>query len=119
MNRSKQLKDIQKEAHEQLIKKNTEYESSFEKHGPVGMMIRMEDKILKYLSVNKNRIFLANTKSLRDTLIDIHNYAAMAIVLLDETREDIDKQDNKKDEKQESKWKTLINTTKKKINEII
>jgi hypothetical protein len=32
-------------------------------------------------------VTLVNNESLRDTLIDLHNYAAMAIMLMDETTE--------------------------------
>jgi hypothetical protein len=44
----------------------------------------MGDKIQRLVSVSKSKISLVNTESLRDTLIDLHNYAAMAIMLLDE-----------------------------------
>ena len=34
--------------------------------------------------ISKTNVQLVKTESLRDTLIDLHNYAAMAIMLLDE-----------------------------------
>ena len=37
-------------------------------------------------SVTKNGVNLVDTESVRDTLIDLHNYAAMAIMLLDEKK---------------------------------
>ena len=50
-------------------------------------MVRMGDKIQRLLSVSSNGIALVDTESLRDTLIDLHNYAAMGIMLIDEERE--------------------------------
>ena len=46
----------------------------------------MGDKIQRLVSVINNGIYLVNTESLRDTLIDLHNYSAMAIMLLDEKK---------------------------------
>ena len=51
-----------------------------------GFIVRMEDKLKRFVSITKNGIQLVNNESLRDTLIDLHNYAAMAIMLLDENK---------------------------------
>jgi hypothetical protein len=56
----------------------------FANYGPVGVIVRMGDKIQRLVSVSNSHIGLVNNESLRDTLIDLHNYAAMAIMLLDE-----------------------------------
>jgi hypothetical protein len=44
----------------------------------------MGDKIQRLLSVSNNGVALVDNESLRDTLIDLHNYAAMGVMLLDE-----------------------------------
>jgi hypothetical protein len=44
----------------------------------------MGDKISRLSSITKSGITLVNNESLRDTLMDLHNYSAMAIMLLDE-----------------------------------
>ena len=41
----------------------------------------------RLLTVSSKGVSLVDTESLRDTLIDLHNYAAMGIMLLDEQRE--------------------------------
>jgi hypothetical protein len=46
----------------------------------------MGDKINRLSSVTQNGVHLVDTESVRDTLIDLHNYAAMAIMLLDEKK---------------------------------
>ena len=78
------MNQIQKEALELFTKKNIDYGDAFAKYGFIGLLIRIEDKIQRSLSITNNGINLINDESIRDTLIDLHNYAAMAIMLLDE-----------------------------------
>ena len=82
--REEQLKCIQEEAFELFSKKNKDYGDSFATYGPVGVIVRLGDKIQRLISVTTNRVHLINNESLRDTLIDLHNYAAMGIMLMDE-----------------------------------
>ena len=82
--RLKQMSDIQKEAFELFKRKNKDYGDAFAKYGVIGVLIRMEDKIQRYMSITKNGINLVDNESIRDTLIDLHNYSAMALMLLDE-----------------------------------
>jgi hypothetical protein len=84
MNRVEQLKNIQKNARELFAKKNADYGDAFAKYGLVGVIMRIEDKIQRLISINKSGIVLVSDEGLRDTLLDLHNYAAMAIMLLDE-----------------------------------
>ena len=81
--RVEQMKKIQNEALELFIKKNIDYGDSFAKYGIIGVLIRMEDKLQRYLSITNNGVNLINNENVRDTLIDLHNYSAMAIMLLD------------------------------------
>lgn len=48
----------------------------------------MGDKIKRLESIEKNKITLVDDEMIRDTLIDLHNYSAMAIMLLDENKVD-------------------------------
>lgn len=48
----------------------------------------MGDKIKRLESIEQNKIALVDDEKMRDTLIDLHNYSAMAIMLLDEKKED-------------------------------
>lgn len=92
MNRVEQMKSIQKEGLELFTKKNSDYGDAFATYGPVGVLVRMGDKISRFQSISKSGITLVDSEGLRDTLIDLHNYSAMAIMLLDE-------KDNKKETK--------------------
>ena len=87
MSRPEQLNKVQKEAYDLFCKKNQDYGDAFATYGPVGVIVRIGDKINRLHSITKNGIAVVNTESIRDTLIDLHNYAAMAIMLLDEKKE--------------------------------
>lgn len=82
--RIEQMIKIQKEALELFIKKNTDYGDAFAKYQVIGVLMRIQDKLQRYMSITKNGVNLVNDEGIRDTLIDLHNYAAMAIMLMDE-----------------------------------
>ena len=84
MNRVEQTKKIQNEALELFTKKNIDYGDAFAKYGVVGVLMRIEDKFQRSVSITKNGVNLINDEVIRDTLIDLHNYAAMALILIDE-----------------------------------
>jgi hypothetical protein len=82
--RVSQMQLIQSEGLELFKRKNQDYGDAFAKYGVVGVLVRMGDKIARLQSISTTSISLVDTESLRDTLIDLHNYSAMAIMLLDE-----------------------------------
>jgi len=43
--------------------------------------MRIEDKIQRALSITNNGVTLVSDEGLKDTLLDLHNYAAMALIL--------------------------------------
>jgi hypothetical protein len=86
IDRVQQMKTVQDEALELFKKKNQDYGDAFANYGSIGILVRMGDKINRMQSITTNHISLINTESLRDTLIDLHNYSAMAIMLLDEKK---------------------------------
>jgi len=79
-----QMMKVQNEGLELFKKKNNDYGDAFANYGPIGVIVRMGDKMQRLVSINKNGINLVSDESIRDTLIDLHNYAAMAIMLIDE-----------------------------------
>ena len=84
MNRVEQMKTIQSEALELFTRKNADYGDAFAKYGVIGVLMRIEDKIHRSLSITKNGVVLVEDESLKDTLLDLHNYAAMGLMLLHE-----------------------------------
>lgn len=77
------FRNVQDEAFELFKKKNADYGNSFEEYGTIGILIRMNDKIKRAQTITNNNVTLIDTESLRDTLIDLHNYTALAITLID------------------------------------
>ena len=83
-NRVEQMEIIQKEGLELFKKKNADYGDAFAKYGVIGVLMRIEDKIQRSLSITKNGVNLVKDENIRDTLLDLHNYAAMGLMLIDE-----------------------------------
>lgn len=84
MDRVEQMRMIQQDALTLFAKKNKDYGDAFAKFGTIGVLMRIEDKIQRAISISKNGVTLVDNESIRDTMIDLHNYAAMALMLLDE-----------------------------------
>jgi hypothetical protein len=84
MNRVEQLKTIQSYALELFTKKNADYGDAFAKYGVIGVLMRIQDKLQRAVSITKNGVNLVNDEGIQDTLLDLHNYAAMALMLLNE-----------------------------------
>jgi len=79
-----QFMEIQSNGLELFRKKNADYGDAFAQHGVIGVLIRIQDKIQRAISISKNNIELVDDEKIEDTLIDLHNYAAMALILLKE-----------------------------------
>ena len=84
VSRVEQMKNIQQLGLELFTKKNIDYGDAFAKYGVIGVLMRIEDKIQRALSITKNGVNLINDEGIKDTLLDLHNYAAMALMLLNE-----------------------------------
>ena len=80
MSRVEQYRAIHGEALELFIRKNADYGDAFATFGTIGVLVRIQDKLNRAISLDKNKITLVD-ESIRDTLLDLHNYAAMALML--------------------------------------
>ena len=76
------MKKVQTEGLELFIRKNADYGDSYKQHGLIGVLVRLQDKINRAMHISTHSIHVKD-ESLRDTLIDLHNYAAMAIMELE------------------------------------
>ena len=83
-----QMMEIQSKALELFTKKNADYGDAFAKYGVIGVLIRIQDKIQRALSITLNNINLVEDEGISDTMIDLHNYAAMALMLMEEGKVD-------------------------------
>jgi hypothetical protein len=78
------MKEIQGKALEVFTRKNADYGDAFATFGLIGVLVRIEDKIKRALSISNTGVTLVNDEGLQDTLLDLHNYAAMALMLTTE-----------------------------------
>ncbi len=76
------------ELYETYKKKNADYGNSFEnsldKHGMIAGIVRMDDKMSRLISLNSKNEQQVLDESMRDTLMDLANYAIMSVMWLDE-----------------------------------
>lgn len=79
-----QMTQVQKEGMDLFIRKNKDYGDAFAEYGAIGVLMRIEDKLKRSVSITTSGVNLITDEGIRDTLIDLHNYAAMGIMLLDE-----------------------------------
>ena len=84
VDRVQQLKVVQDEARDLFSRKNADYGDAFATYGSIGVLVRIGDKINRLTSITNKSVTLVDDEGLRDTLVDLHNYAAMAVMLLDE-----------------------------------
>ena len=82
--RLQQLESVHAEAKELFRRKNEDYGDAFATYGTIGVLVRLGDKIKRLQSISSKKIILVDDEKIRDTLLDLHNYAAMAIMLIDE-----------------------------------
>ncbi len=79
---------ICRELTETYKKKNADYGNSFgnslDKHGLIAGIVRMDDKMSRLISLNSKKEQQVLDESLRDTLMDLANYAIMSVMWLDE-----------------------------------
>ena len=83
-------KNICNELHELYLKKNADYGDSFgrgfSEYGMIMPIIRLEDKLSRVKRLSLSSEQNVKDESIRDTLIDLANYAIMTIVELEESR---------------------------------
>ena len=80
-------RDITKELLKTYKKKNADYGDSFahslDKHGLIAAIVRMDDKMNRVINLYKADEQLVEDESIRDTLMDLANYAIMSVMWLD------------------------------------
>ena len=86
MDRVKQLEEIHREALELFKRKNKDYGDAFADFGLLGILVRLNDKIKRAITITETSISLVEDEKIQDTLIDIHNYAAMGLMLAENTQ---------------------------------
>jgi hypothetical protein len=85
MDRVMQLERIQNECRDVFSRKNKDYGDAFAKHGTIGVLVRISDKMSRFTNISKKGLQISvSDETLKDTLMDLHNYAAMAIMCMED-----------------------------------
>lgn len=88
MDRVEQLEKIQNQCKQIFEKKNKDYGDAFAQHGTVGVLVRISDKMSRFTNISKRGLEISvSDETLKDTLMDLHNYAAMAIMCMENNTE--------------------------------
>ena len=93
MNTIEKFKRVQNEGLEIFRKKNTDYGEAYKKFGLIGVLTRLEDKILRCVNISNKKVELVKDEVLEDTLLDLHNYCALALLLLKEEQKEEQKEE--------------------------
>ncbi|MFW6002401.1 MAG: nucleotide modification associated domain-containing protein [archaeon] len=79
-------KELTEKLHETYIKKNQDYGDSFgalfDRYGLVSSDIRLTDKLNRFRQLIQNEAEVKD-ESIKDTLLDLANYAIMTVIELD------------------------------------
>ena len=92
MNKIEKHKELLDNLHNLYITKNHDYGDSvhdtYEKYGLTSFLVRMEDKLNRVRTLNKNiNNIQVPTEKIEDTLLDLANYAILAVLELKEEEE--------------------------------
>lgn len=75
------------EASQLRWKKLNDYGASYREFGPLGVAVRMGDKMRRMeMLLQKGHVTRVKSESLRDTAVDLLNYSVMLVMLLDEKK---------------------------------
>jgi len=71
----------QKEQEILYIRKNKDYGDAYLLFGIIGIIIRIQDKLQRLISILNNKKIEINDETIFDTLIDLTNYSILALIL--------------------------------------
>lgn len=119
-NRVEKMSTMQDEALNIFRKRHTDYAEGIAKYGVVGALVRVEDTIQSCLTIRKRGIQIADGDKLSEALLDLMNYSALALVLMDDKMNEIldsdaDREESKsgEQEKEENSFGTVGETLSK------
>ena len=78
-----QFAKLQTECFELFKNKNKDYARAYAKYGLIGVLIRLNDKIARYVNISETKIVLVKDEKIRNILTDVANYCIMGVMILD------------------------------------
>ncbi len=76
------FKQVQSDLHVMFCKKNKDYGDAFARYGPIGCLIRIEDKLQRLRTITTNRVEMVIDETMEDTFMDIANYCTLAVMMM-------------------------------------
>ena len=76
------FKQVQSDLHVMFGRKNRDYGDAFTRYGPIGCLIRIEDKLQRLRTIEKNRVEMVIDETIEDTLMDLANYCTLAVMMM-------------------------------------
>ena len=73
-----------------MEKKIEDYVNAFNEFGIIGILMKIRDKIQTAINNNKESILFINDESMKNTLIDLQNYAAIGLMVFEENEKNLD-----------------------------
>jgi hypothetical protein len=81
------FKKVMREAEQLRYKKLCDYGKTYDAYGLIGILVKIEDKSSRIKNCYENKS--QYHESMRDSLIDLANYAIMGVMVLDEDKRNI------------------------------
>lgn len=95
-NKGQQFKNICEEMLTTFERKNHDYGDSFsqtvDKFGLIASGVRMHDKLERFVNLAQKDVDMKVDESMRDTLLDLANYAIMTVMYIDDEIKDVSQQ---------------------------
>lgn len=95
-NKGQQFKNICEEMLSTFERKNHDYGDSFtqtvDKFGLIASGVRMHDKLERFVTLAQKDISMKVDESMRDTLLDLANYAIMTVMYIDDEIKEVSQQ---------------------------
>ena len=95
-NKGQQFKNICEEMLSTFERKNHDYGDSFtqtvDKFGLIASGVRMHDKLERFVTLAQKDVSMKVDESMRDTLLDLANYAIMTVMYIDDEIKDVSQQ---------------------------
>lgn len=67
-----------------FLRRNQDYGDAFARHGAVGVLVCINDKIQRVVQLSRSGIQVVDSKALCDAAVDLHNYSALLLMLVHE-----------------------------------
>ena len=84
LNKGDEYLTTQKRNRDLFIQKNSDYGNSFADFTFLGLIVRLNDKINRLMSLTSNIVYKVKDESVMDTINDLYNYSVLSLMYREE-----------------------------------